>query len=167
LKDQPAPDTAALTEKLKTWQSLALRQQKIEAERAVQLETLLDTYERKAQPINEDADRKLDPILEQMQTLEKEIETAMLAGIKADGSVPIAQLETPKAIAQVHTSGKREIDAAAFFRATSPRLRITAGFYECLTVQIGKAEKFLEARTMARLAIKKLTHTVGIKLKET
>lgn len=163
----PQPDTETLTEKLKAWQSLALREQKIEKDRKVQLETLIDTYERKAQPINEDADRKLEPILEQMRTLEKEIETAMLAAIKADGSIPIAQLETPKAIAQVHTTGKREIDAAAFFRATSPRARTTAGFFDCLTVQIGKAEKFLDARTMARLAIKRLTHTVALKLKET
>lgn len=166
MKDQHAPDTAPLTEKLKKWQGLALRAEKIEDERTVQLETLLDTYDRKAQPINEDADRKLDPILEEMRTLEKEIETDMLAAIKADGSVPIAQLETAKAIAQVHTTGKREIDAAAFFRATSPRVR-TAAFFDCLTVQIGKAEKFLDARTMARLAIKKLTHTVALRLKET
>ena len=132
----------------------------------VQLETLLDTYERKAEPINSDADRKLAPILEQMQELEKEIQTGMLAAIKPDGSVPIAQLETPKALAQVHTNGKREIDPGAFFRATSPRARNTVGFFECLTVQIGKAEKFLDAPTMARLALKKLTHTVALKLKD-
>jgi hypothetical protein len=154
-----------LTAKLQEWGKLTKQRNKIEAEADGQLEDLIVTFERKAEPINAERDRKLQPFLEQLQTLENELRDEMLRNVKADGTIGIPQLETALALAQVHASSKREIDAAAFIRATPPRRRTDPGFYACLTVQIGKAEKFLDQPTMLRLARPKVTHSVAITLK--
>lgn len=155
----------ALTSKLENWERLKKQRDKIDAEADGQLEDLLATYEKKAEPIATERDRKLQPVLEKMTALENEIRADMMREIKADGSIGIPQIETKGALAQVLGSSKREIDPAAFIRATSPARRNEPGFFNCLSVLIGPAEKFLDAPTMARLARKKVTHSVDIKLK--
>ncbi len=154
-----------LTTKLEAWEKLKKQRDRIDADADGQLEDLLVTFERKADPINSDRDRKLQPVLDKMATLENELRDEMLRQIKPDGTIGIPQIETTLALAQVHAASKREIDAAAFIRATPPRRRNDPAFFGCLTVQIGKAEKFLDQPTMTRLARPKLTYSVAVTLK--
>jgi len=154
-----------LTAKLEAWEKLKKQRDRVDAAADGQLEDLLVTYEKKAEPINSERDRKLQPIVDQMTSLEEELRAEMIRQIKPDGTIGIPQLETTLALAQVLATSKREIDAAAFIRATPPRRRNDPAFYGCLTVQIGKAEKFLDQPTMTRLARPKITHTVAITLK--
>lgn len=154
-----------LTAKLEAWEKLKRQRDKVDATADGQLEDLLVTYEKKAEPINSERDRKLQPIVDQMNTLEEELRAEMLRQIKPDGTIGIPQLETTLALAQVLATSKREIDAAAFIRATAPRRRNDPAFYNCLTVQIGKAEKFLDQPTMTRLARPKVTYAVAVTLK--
>lgn len=156
---------AQLTQKLLDWEKLKKQRDRIDAEADGQLDDLLVTFERKAEPINVERDRKLQPVLERLEELETAIRAEMLRNVKSDGSFGIPQLETEHALAQVLTSSKREIDAGAFIRATPPRQRNDSAFFDCLTVQIGKAEKFLDQPTMKRLARPKLSHNVAITLK--
>ena len=154
-----------LTAKLEAWEKLKKQRDRVDAAADGQLEDLLVTYEKKAEPINSERDRKLQPIVDQMNTLEEELRAEMLRQIKPDGTIGIPQLETSLALAQVLATSKREIDAAAFIRATPPRRRNDPAFYGCLTVQIGKAEKFLDQPTMTRLARPKVTYAVAVTLK--
>lgn len=154
-----------LTAKLHEWEKLKTRATKIETQREQQLQTILDVFEKKAEPINADADRQLAPLVDQMEAIEKELESELLGSIKPDGSIRIPQLETASALAQVMTDSRREIKAAAFFRAVLPSRRNDPDFYGCLSVLIGKAEKFLDKATMTRLARAKLTHSVSLTLK--
>lgn len=159
------PTVKDLTEKLRVWEKLKRKRDKIDAEADGQLEDLLATYEKKAEPINAERDRKLQTVVEEMTALENELRGEMLRQVKPDGTIGIPQLETPLALAQVQATSKREIDPAAFMRATDPRRRNSPEFFNCLTVQIGKAEKFLDQVTMTRLAKAKTTHSVAITLK--
>ncbi len=154
-----------LTLKLEAWEKLKKQRDRTDAQADAQLDDLLVTFEKKAEPINSERDRRLQPIVDQMNTIEEELRAEMLRQIKTDGTIGIPQLETANALAQVFTDKKREIDAAAFIRATPPRRRNDPAFYSCLTVQIAKAEKFLDQPTMVRLTRLKLTHSVALKLK--
>lgn len=154
-----------LTLKLEAWEKLKKQRDRADAQADALIEDLLVTFEKKAEPINSERDRRLQPIVDQMNTIEEELRAEMLRQIKTDGTIGIPQLETDNALAQVFTDKKREIDAAAFIRATPPRRRNDPGFYGCLTVQIAKAEKFLDQPTMVRLTRLKLTHSVALKLK--
>lgn len=156
---------AKLTQKLADWEKKREKINKIEAERDAQLLTLIETFERKSEPITAAADQKLEPLYAELTGLEAEIGQELLGRIGADGSIPLPQIETDKAIATVLTDRKRQIDAASFLRNVPPRLRHTKEFAECLTVLVGKAEKFLDARTLARVVSVKLSPSILIKLK--
>lgn len=154
-----------LTTRLEAWEKLKKQSDRINAEADAQLEDLIVTFEKKAEPINSERDRRLQPVIDKLTALESELRDEMLREIKPDGTIGIPQLETKLALAQVLATSKREIDAAAFIRATPPRRRNDPAFFGCLTVQIGKAEKFLDQPTMTRLARPKITHSVAVTLK--
>lgn len=154
-----------LKQKLEDWQKLKLKANRINAEADGQLEDLIVTFETKAEPINAERDRKLGPVLADLHKLEAEIGETMLAEVKRDGTIGIPQIEAPRALAQVTLDKKREINTAAFLRAVPPARRQEPAFFECLNVQIGKAEKFLDKPTMDRLTKLKLTPAVAVTLK--
>lgn len=156
---------AELTAKLLAWEKLKRQRDRIDQEADSQLEDLIVTFEKKAEPINTERERQLQPVLEKLEALENELRAELLREINADGTIGIPQLETKNALAQVLASSKREIDAAAFIRATPPRRRNEPAFFDCLTVLIGKAEKFLDQPTMTRVARAKVSHSVAVKLK--
>lgn len=157
--------TSQLKLKLEEWQKLKTKVNRINAEADGQLEDLIVTFETKAEPINAERDRKLGPVLADLHKLETEIGDGMLAEVKRDGTIGIPQIETARALAQVTLDKKREINTAAFLRAVPPSRRQENAFFECLNVQIGKAEKFLDKPTMDRLTKLKLTPAVAVTLK--
>ena len=154
-----------IEEKLKEWEKLRAKANRINKEADGQLQDLIVTFETKAEPINAERDRKLGTVLADLQKLEQEISDGMLAEVKRDGTIGIPQIETLRALAQVTLDKKREINAAAFLRAVPPGRRQEPAFFECLNVQIGKAEKFLDKPTMDRLTKLKLTPAVAVTLK--
>ena len=155
---------AELTTALEDWARNKKRADSITAAADKKLEPHLLAYEKKAEPINAERDEKLAKPLAEMERLELEIRTAMLAQVTADGTAPAA-IETDTAVAQVTVDRKREIDPATFMRAVPPRLRLDPSFIGCLSVLIGKAEKFLDKPTLARLVRPKLTPSVALTLK--
>lgn len=157
---------AQLKEKFERWTTLSRKRQKIETDRRNQLETLLETYEKKAEPINAEANRQLDVFMDELLTLESEIGAEMLASVKPDGKIDIPQLDNKFGLAQVITDKKRHIDPAAFLRAVPPARRHEPAFFKCLSILITPSEKFLDTATMSRLARPKLTYSAQLTLKE-
>jgi len=149
---------------LEDWARKKRRVDNINADADRKLQPLLDAYERKAEPVNADRDAKIQPLIAEMERLELEIRTALLSQVTADGTAP-APIEIDSAIAQVTVDRKREIDAATFMRAVPPRLRQDPGYIGCLSVLVGKAEKFLDRITLARVVKPKLTPSVAITLR--
>ncbi|MEP6743836.1 MAG: hypothetical protein ABJB61_15170 [bacterium] len=154
-----------LTAKLDEWAKKKKRVDRINAEADARLEPLLKVYEAKAEPINAARDEKLASLLTEMETLEQEIRAAMLAAVNLDGTSSLPQAESGNAVAQLNTERRREIDTAAFMRAVPPRLRLDPAYIGCLSVLVGKADKFLPSPMLARLVRPKLTHSVTLTLK--
>lgn len=155
-----------LAARVEAWGKLKKKHDAINAAADGQLEDLLAAFEKKAEPIYAERDRKLIPVVDEMNALESEVRTELLRGVGADGSIGIPQIESSNgALAQVHIEKKREIDPAAFFRAVPPRRRQEPAFLGCISILVGKAEKFLDQATMQRLARLKVTPSVAFTLK--
>lgn len=155
-----------LKAKLEEWGKAKEKANRINAAADGQLEDLLATYEAKAEPILSERDRKLGPVLADLQNLEREITNALLKEVKPDGAIGIPQLDTEKAFAQVTVDRKRKLDPAEFMRSVHPRERHKPEFFACLTVLVTEAEKFLDKPTMQRLTGFKLSPSVVLKLKD-
>lgn len=155
-----------LQEKLNQWGETQKRVVKINRSRDQKLQPLLEEFDRKAEEINTAADARLEPLLAEMEALELEIRSTMLREVKPDGTSPISQVDAETAVAVLTIERRREIDPAAFMRAVPPKLRRDPGFLGCLSVLIGKAEKFLDKQTLARLVHLKLSPSVALTLKD-
>ncbi len=154
------PQIASL---LADWASLRARQQRIEAAREKQIAEHRTAFEQACAPAHSEANRKLTPIQEQLNEIENQITTAMKASIDAAGKIGIPYVTVDNATAEVVSAAQREIKPEIFFEETPPEKR-TAVFWECVKIQIGKAEKFLGSR-IDELAALKRTYNVKISLK--
>lgn len=125
-----------------------MKAMKIAAQCAADTQPFKETFEKKCKPFIEEANQKLQPLNERLALLSAEIEKEFRKGIDEDaGSIALAQVLVGKsnlsAIAEIlKEDGDRVIDAQKFFDSVKAVDR-TAGFWGCLKVQIGKAEKFL------------------------
>lgn len=144
----PKPSKTAIELSLTEWLSLKIKAMKIATECATNTEPFKQTFEKKCKPFVEIANQKLQPINERLALLSAEIEKEFRKGVDEDaGSIALAQVLVGKgnlsAIAEIlKEDGDRVIDAQKFFDAVKAMER-TPGFWACLKVQIGKAEKFL------------------------
>jgi hypothetical protein len=153
-----------ITKRLEDWARKKKRVDNINAEADRKLAPHLAAYEKKASPIEAERDEKVAPLAADLDALEQEIRAALLSQVSPDGTAP-APVETDTAVAQVTIDRKREIDAAAFMRAVPPSQRRDPGYLGCLSVLVGRAEKFLPQMTLARLVRPKLTPSVALTLK--
>lgn len=156
---------AELSDNVKRWGDLRKNFNQIEAKRREQLQPYLDDFERKTAAINTGADRATEPLLREMSQIQLQIEAAMLAKMQSDGTTTLREVNAGDACAFVTTDKKREIDAATFMRVVPPGLRGDSGFLACLSVLVGKAERYLDKPTLDRVVRPKLTHSVTLTLK--
>lgn len=163
-EQSPKLSQAELEAKLAEWAIHQRKIEKIEEQRDAELEPIQARFERAAAPIVDLANRKIQPLQEKLDELGEEIKKSLLAGVRADGTVELAQVTTAKAIAAVNTTpGKRVIDPRTFFQKT-PAAKRTDAFWGCFSVLIKQAEKFL-GDGIDKLAKKDPTHSVSISLK--
>lgn len=147
----PKPSKTAIELSLTEWLRLKMKAMKIGTKLAADIQPFKEAFERKSKSFIEQANTELRPINERMALLVAEIEKEMRKGVDEDaGTIALAQVLVGKgnlsAIAEIlKEDGDRVIDAHKFFDAVKPVDR-SAGFWECLKVQIGKAEKFLGSR---------------------
>jgi hypothetical protein len=137
---------------LATYEKLALREHKIEAQRLAAVLKQQQKFDKACAPINSAALETLDPLRAEMRTLAAEIERELKSGIAKDGkTASVLSVETDKAIAELKDNGHRKIEPSAFFEEIPPGRR-TLEFWQCVDVRIGKAEKYLPEDAMTRLA---------------
>jgi hypothetical protein len=154
----------SLAEKLNQWAKLAQRQKQIQERRDSDLQPFKEEYERSCASIVEAAEQKLLPIQQELTALASEIETALKAGAKPDGTVKIPQLVGDAAIATVKPTAVREIPAQDFLNAI-PAPERTSEFWSCLKVLLGETTKVIGANRVEALANKSYTYKVEIRLK--
>lgn len=160
------PNKAEIAEKLEEWAANEKKRLKIEAQHDIDIEPHVTRYQRAVGPITEERDRKLAPIAEKKKHLEAEIMSALEAGIDREtGKIALPQVEADRAVARVAASeGNRVIDPKDFFEFTHAPNR-NERFWDCVTIPIGKATKFL-GTAIDRLAKKPTKFEVKIALKE-
>lgn len=148
---------------LDEWAKLSAKARRIETERDRKLQPLREEYEKATEPITNEAAQKLQPLREQINEIETEITRLMKAMTGPDGEIPVSQVSTEGALAEITASHQREIEPEMFFQETPPAKRNPA-FWSCVKIQIGKAEKFLGSR-IDELAEIKRNFKVSIRLK--
>jgi hypothetical protein len=160
------PKKTEIAAKLEAWVKNEKKRLKLEAQHDVDIEPHVTRYQRAIGPITEERDRKLAPLLEFKKTSEAEIISLMEAGIDREtGKVALPQVEVDGAVVRVNVSeGSRVIDAEEFFQFTVPANR-NAKFWECVTIPIGKASKFLGS-AIDRLASKPKKFETKLSLKD-
>lgn len=169
------PNKAAISAALEEWARLTAKVAKIESDRDAQLSPITTRYENQCAPIRNAATEKLNPLIERRAQLAAEINKQLELGIDREKSIVLlpqvsveAQLSARKtvvAVAEVQVGeGNREIDPQKLFDQVPPAKR-DAGFWQCLKVQIGKAEKYLGA-AIDTLAKKPKTYNIKISIPE-
>lgn len=160
------PRKSDIAAKLEEWAKNERKRLRAEADRDIALEPHVTKCQRAIGPINEEFDGKLAPLNQKKQSLEAEIISMMEAGIDREtGKVALPQVEIDKALVRVDVSdGNRVIDPEEFFKFTVPTNR-TAKFWDCVTIPIGKASKFLGS-AIDRLASKPKKFETKFSLKD-
>lgn len=101
-------------------------------------------FERATTPILEKYNEKLAPVNQRIAALTKEVEAALLNNTNADGAPKLKSVATDALCAEVvQSAARREVAAESFFNFVPSVQRSGESFWSCLSVQIGKAEKFL------------------------
>lgn len=117
--------------------SLAAKQEK-------QVAKFRAEFERATTPILEKYNERLAPVNQRIAALTKEVEAAMLNNLDATGKPRLAKVTSESLQAEIlQSAARREVDAEKFFNEVPVLQRHGAQFWNCLSVQIGKAEKFL------------------------
>ena len=128
---------------------------------------LKEQFEKDFAPLQDAAAAKAAPHQAKVETLDREIETRLMAGIEEKtGVISLPQvLVTHKKVSTIaevlKVPGDRQIDVSKFFNHVPPSQRGPA-FLECLKVQMGKTDKFLGKSVADRLAITPFTFKVHI-----
>lgn len=103
-------------------------------------------FEKATTPILEKYNEKLAPVNQRIAALNKEVEAQMLMNADADGNPKLKVVSSAALTAEVvQSAARREVSAEVFFDAVPALKRHGESFWQCLSVQIGKAEKFLGA----------------------
>jgi hypothetical protein len=160
------PNKKEIAAKLEAWAKNERKRLRTEADRDLELEPHVTRCQRAIAPINEEFDLKLSPLNETKRTLEAEIISLMEAGIDREKeTVALSEVDVARALVRVNVSdGSRFIDPEGFFKFTPPANR-NAKFWECVTIPIGKASKFLGS-AIERLATKPKKFEVKLSLKD-
>lgn len=158
------PSKKTIEPLLDEWARLAAKRAKLEHAHEIEVAPLRERYERQCASIDKAAQEKLRPVQERMAELGAEISKQLLAGVDENGTIALAQVATETAIAEVKTvNGARDIDPERFFDQVPPAKR-DKRFWECVKIQVGKAEKLL-GDVINVFSQKPTTAKVEIKLK--
>jgi hypothetical protein len=144
---------------LKRWSSLRGKKERIEAERDQAIQPIRARFEQRCAPILDKAQVKLDPLLQEISDLQRQIEQKMLEGFNEDG-LKVRRIDAATCFVEVVTKSQREIDPKEFFEAI-PQFERGQAFWACLKILIGNAEKFLGNR-INELAHARQSHSVSI-----
>lgn len=169
------PNKAAIETALDEWTRLTVKALRITVQRDADLKPLRERFDKQCAPILNEATAKLQPLSERRTQLAAEIEKQLKLGIDVDKETVAlpqvtvdAQVNSTRSvvgIAEVQIGdGDRTIAPEKFFDQT-PAAKRDNKFWECLKVQIGKAEKYL-GNAIDALAKKPKTFKVVLRIPE-
>ena len=137
---------------------------KTELSRNKELDPLIREHNAKIAPIVETYDAKLTPLRSQSTDLEKEIDALLKANVDGEGDPVPVHIATEMAGAELtKTEGARVVSVLKFFDSVKTR---TAAFWECLKVEVGKADKLLGKDKVDQISEKSTSFKVKISLKK-
>lgn len=115
-----------------------------------------EEFEAATAPVNQKFDSQILPVQERIAALTKEIEAAMLMNLDADGNPKLTKAASENLQAEVvQSAARREVEAEAFFNFVPALQRRGSSFWNCFSVQIAKAEKFLGEKINEIATLKK------------
>lgn len=151
-------------EKLDEWAKLRTKLDKAAAQKNKELEPFIREHNERVAPIIEKYDAKFNPLVDKTNALAKEIEAILLGNTDKEGNPKPLSLNSVLATASVSkTEGARTIAVQKFFAFVKNK---TGAFWDCITVQIGKADKLIGKSEVDKISDKKKTYSVHISLKK-
>lgn len=99
-----------------------------------------------------------------INALEKEVEAGLLGSEQPDGSLKLTRVESAALVAEAATTATRKVDSQKFFDAVTADRR-DSRFWECVSIGVQKAEKFLGDAVNSISALKR-THKCTIRPKQ-
>jgi len=126
-------------------------------------------YQAACEPINAKYNPKFTKLNAEIGSKKKELSDFLLSGFdEKTGAVSLGLLESTvvkgrQLVAVVKVGSSRIVNPESFFKAVTER---TAEFWDCLTVGLQKAEKFIGKNRVEDLAKKKFTASVTFEKRE-
>ncbi len=141
----------------------------LDAARQEQIAPITKRYQKACEPIDAEFNPKIAPVDARIKDLKQQLEAYLKAGFDAKtGAAKIGQLvgvpaEGKEMVAAVKVSSQRFLDPEKFCAAIKER---TKDFWDCLSVGIAKAEKFIGANRVNALAKTDYKASVVFELRE-
>lgn len=163
----PAPNFMAsqknnVKDALNELEGLYKSREKIAAKRAREIAPHQAKFDEATVDIFAKYDDQAAPVNTRIAALEKEVSAQMLAKLDDDGSPKLNKVESENLIAETAFSQTRDINPEVFINAAKSK----AGFWDCISVLVGKAEKLLGKTELDKIAQSKRTWRVGIRAKQ-
>jgi hypothetical protein len=157
------PNKKLIREKLALLAQVRGRQSSLLAQREAAIAPLRAKYDRAVAKVEAEFVAQINESDVEICRLEKEIKAEIEKGFDAGiNAYSITKVAGDGATVEVVTRSQREIDAQKFFDAV-PVAERKAGFWNSISVLVGKAEKF-RSDIVAALATEKKTHSIKITL---
>lgn len=148
---------AAVKEAADEWARVQSKIAKAERAKNDEIDPYLARFNEETEPIRSKHEKKINSLREQADELEQKV----IGWLNRVGK-PIA-LEGELAVAENHIKeGPRQIDPKAFFDLVKAK---GAEFWNCLKVEIGKADRFLGKTEVDRIATQESKLVASLKLK--
>lgn len=148
---------------------LANERAQLEEQRAEKLAPITKRYQNACAPIEEEFNPQFAKLDERVTAIKKQVGDYLKAGFDATtGTAKVTQLvgepsEGKEQVAGLKVGTRREISAETFCREVKER---TKDFWQCLTVGLEKAEKFIGANRVNAMAKTKYSANVTFELRE-
>lgn len=139
------------------WAVIQKKLTSVECKRNKELDPHIRAHQEATDPIYD----KYDPKITELRTQAAEIETEIVGWLEANGK-PLT-VEGDAAIASaISKPGPRVINAKSFFDRVKTK---SNDFWECVSVQVGKAVKLLGDSEVEKISAKETKITGSVKLK--
>jgi hypothetical protein len=148
---------AEIKERADEWAKLDGKIKKAESDKGAELDPFVVEFNEKTKAIVERHDRKIA----QLVSKKADIEDQVIAWLGAQGK-PIALAGDLAVAANEMAIGSRKLDPKTFFEKVKER---TPDFWNCVTIAIQRADKFLGKDKVDALASKESKLVASLKLK--
>lgn len=149
-----------IKEKLAEWEVINEKISKLQNVCNKKMEPFVREHNEKVSPFLDAFEEKVAPFRSQLNALESEILNALNSNLDADGNKKLVTIEQGCMVATVTKREKaRLISVEKFFEVVKVK---TAPFWECVTVAVGKAEKFLGKTEIDKISERPIEYVASV-----